>query len=328
VTINVNGDLDVEPNETFTVGITAPNTNITTGNAIGTIVNDDTSISEPVIVNASSFPDDVIINAPNPDTPTRFIADSRDNIFEPSTASDLFDLTSGGANTIQGTLAQLDEDIVEGFDGNDKITVKDSIFNAEQIKVTFGSAILEIDSNNDGNNDSTITLEGDFTDALFLVNQGQNSTDISYDVFSTAMFRFQNQDVPGTYLFAGEVESQSIRDNFPNFQEEGFAFKVGDEGDSLLRINRFQNQDAPGTYLFAGEEESQSIRANFSNFQEEGIAFYAASPGSSTGESIYRFQSLSNPGTYIFVGGEERQSIINNFSSAFVEEGLAFEIIV
>ncbi|MDJ0651010.1 MAG: S8 family serine peptidase, partial [Xenococcaceae cyanobacterium MO_188.B19] len=32
----------------------------------------------------------------------------------------------------------------------------------------------------------------------------------------TNINRFQNEDIPGTYLFAGEQESQSIRENFPN----------------------------------------------------------------------------------------------------------------
>lgn len=293
---------------------------------------DDTSIDNPIdgriIVNASSFSDGEIIISTNADTASRFIGDNRNNTFEPSTASDLLDLTSGGANTIQGTLTQLDGDIVEGFDRTDKITIQGSIFSAEELQVTFGSAILEIDGNKDGNVDSTITLEGDFRDALFFVHPKENSTEITFDILNTSMYRFRNKDVAGAYLFAEEKESQSIRDNYSNFQEEGFAFKVAvEEGDNLMRINRFQNKDIPGTYLFAGEEESQSIRKNYLNFKEEGIAFYAASPGSSTGESIYRFQSLLNPGNYIFVGEAERQSIIDNYSNTFVEEGIAFELI-
>ncbi|VEP18358.1 CHRD domain-containing protein (modular protein) [Hyella patelloides LEGE 07179] len=38
--------------------------------------------------------------------------------------------------------------------------------------------------------------------------------------------RFQNEDIPSTYLFAGESESASIRENFPNFIEEGVAFEA------------------------------------------------------------------------------------------------------
>ncbi|MBL1210299.1 hypothetical protein [Geminocystis sp. GBBB08] len=57
---------------------------------------------------------------------------------------------------------------------------------------------------------------------------------------SSSVTRFQNKNVPGTYLFAGEQESRNIRQNFPNFAEEGIAFKVGIEpGDDLIRIYRF-----------------------------------------------------------------------------------------
>ena len=144
--------------------------------------------------------------------------------------------------------------------------------------------------------------------------------------FTTPINRFQNSDRPGTYLFAGERESQNIRENFPNFVEEGQAFKVAVEpGDDLIRINRFQNSSVPGTYLYAGEEESQGIRANFPNFIEEGIAFYVYDGAADIGEDFYRFQNLGVPGTYIFVAGEERQNILNNFPE-FKEEGIAFKV--
>ena len=146
------------------------------------------------------------------------------------------------------------------------------------------------------------------------------------DLFTTPIIRFQNSDLPGTYLFAGEAESQGIRANFPNFIEEGQAFKVAvEEGDDLIRINRFQNINVPGTYLYAEEEESQGIRANFPNFIEEGVAFYVYDGAANRGVDFYRFQNTSVPGTYIFVAGEERQNILTNFPN-FEEEGVAFEV--
>ena len=42
----------------------------------------------------------------------------------------------------------------------------------------------------------------------------------------TDFVRFQNSAVPGTYLYAAGVEAQNIRDNFPNFVEEGVAFEL------------------------------------------------------------------------------------------------------
>jgi hypothetical protein len=150
----------------------------------------------------------------------------------------------------------------------------------------------------------------------------------STSLLNTPINRFQNSELPGTYLFAGEEESISIRQNFPNFIEEGQAFKVAVEpGDDLIVMNRFQNSSVPGTYLYAGQEESISIRQNFPNFIEEGVAFYVYSGTANKGEDFYRFQNSQQPGTYLFVGEQERQSIIANFP-AFIEEGVAFEVAI
>ncbi len=141
---------------------------------------------------------------------------------------------------------------------------------------------------------------------------------------NTLIYRFQNTSIPGTYLFVGAEERQSVLQNFPNFVEEGEAFKVGIEpADGLIALNRFQNSAIPGTYLFATPGESESIRANFPTFIEEGIAFYVGAPGSNIGQDFFRFQNSQLPGTYLFAGVGESQTIRANFPS-FVEEGLAF----
>jgi peptidyl-prolyl cis-trans isomerase A (cyclophilin A) len=153
-----------------------------------------------------------------------------------------------------------------------------------------------------------------------------NNPNLPSGNLNTAFNRFQNNDRPGTYLFASEVESRNIRASFPNFAEEGVAFQVSETpDDELIVFNRFQNKNLLGTYLYAGEQESQSIRQNFPNFEEEGVAFYAYSGNANKGVDFYRFQNTQQPGTYIFVGEEERQNILANFPQ-FVEEGVAFEV--
>ncbi|AFZ52467.1 choice-of-anchor Q domain-containing protein [Cyanobacterium aponinum] len=148
-------------------------------------------------------------------------------------------------------------------------------------------------------------------------------------LLNTPIFRFQNQDVAGTYLYAQEQEAQQIRSRYPNFIEEGQAFKVADQqADGLIRINRFQNTDIPGTYLFATEAESVSIRQNHQNFKEEGVAFYVYGADADIGEDVYRFQSLKLPGTYLFALEGEKDSILANYSSDFRLEGVAFEVVV
>ena len=93
------------------------------------------------------------------------------------------------------------------------------------------------------------------------------------------LFRFQNTQRPGTYLFAGEAERNSINadSNLSNaFSEEGIAFYIyGVGAGQATPFSRFQNSLVPGTYLYATGAEADNIRTNFSNFIEEGIAFEA-----------------------------------------------------
>jgi hypothetical protein len=144
---------------------------------------------------------------------------------------------------------------------------------------------------------------------------------------NTPFTRFQNTSVPGTYLFAGPIETANIRRNFPGFKEEGIAFQVGIQAnDSLLKFTRFQNTSVPGTYLFAGPEEAANIRQNYPNFKEEGLAFYALDSSLNLGTQMYRFQNLNVPGTYLFVGAQERDNILASFPN-FRLEGEAFEVV-
>ncbi len=150
-------------------------------------------------------------------------------------------------------------------------------------------------------------------------------------VLDDPLFRFRNEIVSGTYLFAGEEESQSIRSNFsPPFIEEGQAFKVSlEQNDDLVRFNRFSNNQVQGTYLYANEEESVSIRENFSDvFTEEGTAFYTFGADANMGQDVIRFRNKNVSGTYLFVLGEEANSVRSNFSDVFEEEGVAFEVAV
>ena len=147
--------------------------------------------------------------------------------------------------------------------------------------------------------------------------------------FDTPMYRFQNMDRPGTYLYAGEEERDSILANHSNFQEEGYAFRVADEnGVGGIPIYRFQNKQVPGTYNYVGEAEATLILNYYSEtFELESAepAFYVAEHGTGLGMSLSRFQNSQNPGTYLFAGGGERDHIRAAFYG-FIEEGFAFEV--
>ena len=87
--------------------------------------------------------------------------------------------------------------------------------------------------------------------------------------------RFRNENISGSYIFANEEESQSIRDNFSDvFTDEGEAFFAYEAGSGIGEdVVRFRNLNGSG-YIFALGAEAQNIRENFSDvFAEEGVAF-------------------------------------------------------
>ncbi|MGI0480079.1 CAP domain-containing protein [Geminocystis sp. CENA526] len=146
-------------------------------------------------------------------------------------------------------------------------------------------------------------------------------------LLNQAIYRFQNTDIKGTYLYAGEEEKISIQANYPNFELEGLAFYVSlipDE--NLIPIYRFQNTHVNGTYLYVGEEEKISIEANYPQFELEGLAFYVYPVGSSQGDLVYRFQNNNLSGTYLFTGEEEKNSVLQNYPN-FQLEGEAFQVL-
>ncbi len=304
ITVEVVGDSEVENNEIFLVNLS----NVSGGaledsQGIGTVTNDDEIISELSI-------DDVSLAEGN-EVNTEF--------------------------TFTVSLSQANDETVTV----DYTTADDSAIAGEDYITSGGT--LEFAP---GETEKTITVQvssdTEFEpDEAFLVNlsntrgaavaDSQGTATIINDeanpLLDTNIYRFRNTDIPGTYLFAGPGESEAIRANFPNFAEEGLAFRVAVEpGDDLIPLYRFQSINTSGTYLFVGEEERQGIRQNFSeSFIEEGLAFYVYGAGAGLGAEFTRFQNSNRPGTYLFAGPGESEGIKNNFPS-FIEEGVAFEV--
>ena len=201
-----------------------------------------------------------------------------------------------------------------------------------QQEVTAGTEYI-IGVNGDGDNARSynpITGEGatpGSTGSYTLSVTESESEPNPEDLLETDIYRFQNTNVPGTYIYVGETEAQNIRDNFDNFTEEGLAFQVATEpGDDLIPMYRFQSRVTSGTYIFVGESEREGIKENFSEqFVEEGLAFYVYGAGEDKGTPFTRFQNTSLPGTYLFAGPSEASNIEENFPN-FQNEGFAFEV--
>jgi len=176
-----------------------------------------------------------------------------------------------------------------------------------------------------------VVLSNPTNNAFLTSAQGKILNDDTFlDDLTTPMFRLRNNLIPGTYLFVGQEEAQSIA-NSPifssRFTNEGFAFAVASSPtDSLLQpFYRFANT-APGregTYLFVGEDEKNFIVQNIPSFRLDGVAFHALSAGAGNGSiNFSRFQNLTVPGTYLFTGPSETASVMGNPN--FILEGLAF----
>lgn len=153
----------------------------------------------------------------------------------------------------------------------------------------------------------------------------QNETNSGDSLLNTPLYRLQNTQKQGTYLYANETETNTALNLYRNFVNEGLAFNIGlTPNDDLIALYRFHNEDVPGTYLYVGEEEKRSVEQNYKNFELEGLAFYAYGADANKGQDIYRLHNNSQPGTYLFVGETEKDQILNTYTN-FKLDGVAFE---
>ncbi|BAQ62736.1 alkaline phosphatase [Geminocystis sp. NIES-3708] len=227
-------------------------------------------------------------------------------------------------------------------DFQDDIVAKTITIKKQNIKLDIAtddlSFVVEDNSNIDENdlnkpvektNDElNIPIDNQIENNIIPIDNSINNQSINKidSLLNNPIYRFQNQNQLGNYLYTGEQEKTNIQNNFSEFKLEGLAFYVGiSANDNLTTIYRFQNSNIPGTYLFVGEEEAKNIRQNFTNFKEEGIAFYVYGADSNKGDSIYRLQNSNILGTYLFVGETEKNNILANYSN-FILEGVAFKV--
>lgn len=86
------------------------------------------------------------------------------------------------SGSVTGTLEELDGDVVTGFTEQSELIIEGQSFGADQVEVVLGSAVLNIDADDDGAVDSVVTLEGDFEDATFLYTVTEFTTVITYTI--------------------------------------------------------------------------------------------------------------------------------------------------
>jgi hypothetical protein len=115
-----------------------------------------------------------------PNTATYFLATQGGTTFNGSTSPDLYDLSIPGANRVKGTPAQLHRDVAVGFGADDGILIEGLSLGPQNLSVTYGSAILNFDTDLDGGTDFTLRLEGDFSTGTFKVSPHAAGTLVTY----------------------------------------------------------------------------------------------------------------------------------------------------
>ncbi|ELS03836.1 CHRD domain-containing protein [Xenococcus sp. PCC 7305] len=245
-------------------------------------------------------------------------------------AFSIFDTVTPSLGNEVGVPGNQDEDLVITPNSDGSVTLTGVWESTDSSRVPLSEYVTDIRSTGEDEdvdlywNVYTEEFPGGSTRGQLVVdNDGSILTE---DDFARPIYRFQNLNARGTYLYVATQERASVINNFPNFEEEGVAFHVSLEPrEDFIPLYRFQSLLVPGTYIYVGDEERADILANFSeSFGEEGLAFYVYGAGAEQGLPFSRFHNNNFPGTYLYAAGEEANNIRTNFLN-FDDEGIAFE---
>lgn len=86
---------------------------------------------------------------------------------------------SEGSALVKGEAKDLNGDEIHGFDEDATLLVYNTNFTMDDVRITMGSAILDIDTDQDGEFDTQIVLKGDFENAVFDVADFGPHTEIT-----------------------------------------------------------------------------------------------------------------------------------------------------
>jgi len=140
-----------------------------------------------------------VFRVPNPLNPPVKIILETDHQNDVLVSSDLEEVyLSTGLGIVSGEAENLDGDQIHGFDESKSLLVLDTTFTLSNLQVTMGSAILDIDTDQDGTFDTQITLNGDYTGATFDVRNFGPHSEITVEFPTTTIQRFDTAD---TYVW-------------------------------------------------------------------------------------------------------------------------------
>ncbi|MCA0948472.1 cadherin-like domain-containing protein [Salipiger pacificus] len=128
---------------------------------------------------------------------------------------DEVDLSDGGNDIVTGTADELNNSTISGIASDDQIVVEGADTNASIIRVDEGSTIIQIDTDGDGEADTTITLEedfapeqvkGSFSNGTFMVTvsdrveEPDNAISIAFEEGNLASYSNQDETPDGAEI--------------------------------------------------------------------------------------------------------------------------------
>lgn len=138
------------------------------------------------------------------------------------------------------TLTQLDGLEIIGFGSENTIVVSDAAIPDDQISITYSSAIIEIDQDNDGSPDATITLVGDYEGVAFTSRTDNGQTKIFIDDGSRSVGSSDEENFMGSADadffdgLGGADEFDAAEGNDTIFGGSGDDIAFGGEGEDIV----------------------------------------------------------------------------------------------
>ena len=150
------------------------------------------------------------------------------------------EITGGaGADTVLGTAQELNGDTIAGLDDDDVVRIDGVVLDTDDVTLTAadGNTTVALDTNGDGEADSTFVVEGEFLDV-----------DITADGDGTELSRAENE--PFTVTLSSDFTP-------PATPEDGYVLTGGSESESGTLagsdIGHGSSGDAEVSYAFDGE---------------------------------------------------------------------------
>jgi murein DD-endopeptidase MepM/ murein hydrolase activator NlpD len=118
--------------------------------------------------------------------------DGPDDIFNPLGGQSF--ALGGGADVVRGPVANFFDDVIDDFGLDDTMVFEGTEIARSAIDVTFGSAILDVDTDGDGSSNGQFTLEGDFSAGDFMAVVDSGDTMVTFETFLPALQEGQALD--------------------------------------------------------------------------------------------------------------------------------------